>query len=223
MNLLLFRTLVSFVVVARLYADEELPAIDPNGYILFCLCMGRFGNQAEHFLGGLAFAKLVDRTLIVPPWRTYKNIPYSDWFQLDSLRQYHRVIDAEEFMHRLAPQVWPPESRIGFCWLPADRPKSDCKMKEGNPFEPFWNELNVSFVGTETYQLNYDAYSAPYWHTHFPPDRYPVLALKGAPGSFPMAAEHRPLQKYMQWSEKILEEVRQHQAQLFNNESYIGT
>ena len=121
MNVLLFSTLATFVAVVRLYADEEPPAIDPNGYNLFCLCMGRFGNQAEHFLGGLAFAKLLDRTLIVPPWRTYKNIPYSDWFQLDSLRQYHRVIDAEEFMHRLAPHVWPPESRIGFCWLPADQ------------------------------------------------------------------------------------------------------
>jgi peptide-O-fucosyltransferase len=95
-------------------------------------------------------------------------------------------------------------------------------MKDGNPFESFWNELNVTFVDTETYELSYDQYSIPQWHQLFPASRYPVLALKGAPASFPMLAEHRQLQKYMTWSEKILEEIRQHQMKLFNNESYIG-
>ena len=71
-------------------------------------------------------------------------------------------------MEELAPHVWPIESRIGFCWKSADQLNKDCKMKEGNPFGPFWDELKVDFVDTVTYNLNYDEYSIDQWKQLFP-------------------------------------------------------
>ncbi|XP_068677897.1 GDP-fucose protein O-fucosyltransferase 1-like isoform X2 [Montipora foliosa] len=170
---------------------------------------GRFGNQAEHFLGAIAFAKALDRTLILPPWRTYKNIPFSDFFQVEPLRSYHQVILAEDFMKHLAPSHWPKGKRHGYCWLPPGS-GAQCRMKDGNPFKPFWDELGVDFDEKIVYHLGtrvQDPYERDKWKKEFPPSNHPVLAFRGAPASFPVEEQNRQVHAFLKWSDKINEEV----------------
>ena len=55
---------------------------------------------------------------------------FTEWFKLDVVAQYHRVILAEDFMAHLAPKHWPKGQRTGFCWLPPNS-KDKCVMKQG--------------------------------------------------------------------------------------------
>ena len=81
-------------------------AIDSNGYIMYCPCMGRFGNQADHFLGALGFAKGLNRTLVLPPWVEYRRgqpssiqVPFNSYFKVTELEKYHRVVLMEDFFN----------------------------------------------------------------------------------------------------------------------------
>ncbi|XP_035667533.1 GDP-fucose protein O-fucosyltransferase 1-like [Branchiostoma floridae] len=193
---------------------------DPNGYVLFCPCMGRFGNQAEHFLGGLAFAKAVNRTLALPPWRTDRNVPFSEWFKVEPLQSYHRVVSMEAFLEQLAPVHWPPGRRKGYCWRNRRDTNAKCGMKEGNPFGPFWDHLGVDFDEFVFYEFTYQQTEA--WTKEFPPSSHPVLAFKGAPASFPMKAAHRQLQEFLQWTSTITVPGQDFIQTTFQGRPYIG-
>ncbi|XP_046844329.1 GDP-fucose protein O-fucosyltransferase 1-like [Xenia sp. Carnegie-2017] len=185
---------------------------DKNGFIVYCPCMGRFGNQASQFLGALAFAKGLNRTLVLPPWITYEDAvagsertPFDRWFKVKPLQVYHRVVTMEKFMVNIAPSIWPKGTRTGFCYL--FRNGNQCAMKEGNPFGPFWDHFNVDFDNyVEHKGLLYETDFEPVkndWILRFPSFEYPVIALMGAPGDFPELERNRRLQKYLQWSDHI--------------------
>lgn len=185
--------------------------------------MGRLGNQVDQFLGAMSFAKTLNRTLVVPPFRTYKNVPYKEWFKLDKLSEFHRIISAEDFMKNISPLIWPPSKRFAFCWMPRHMVHeiNECGMRDGNPMRSFWSELGVKNF-TKNFIFDFDLSEFDKWQRQYPADKYPVIALKGAPGSFPVKAEDRQNQKFMVLSDSITSEVNAVVRKLFGDEKFIG-
>lgn len=207
--------------------------VDPNGYIVYCPCMGRFGNQAEQFLGSLQFAKHLNRTLILPPFIEYvkyeiKFTPFDDYIDVDRLREYHRVVLFRDFMEQLAPQIWKEENRTIFCYASRDfgtssssssskPPVNGCNPFEGSPFREFWRGVGVAdFAGGSVFYgpLHTDFTFAGEWTAQFSPQSRPVLAFVGAPSAFPTNSKAVQLQKYVHFSRRMVEASRRHRERL---------
>ncbi|XP_025833903.1 GDP-fucose protein O-fucosyltransferase 1-like [Agrilus planipennis] len=222
------KLLLIFSLINIKYSKE----LDPLGYVVYCPCNGRFGNQADHLLGALAFANGLNRTLVLPSWVEYRydelksrQIPFNTYFQIRPLQKFHKCITMEKFMHHIAPTEWPPEKRISFCYTSRGEGES-CNAKEGNPFGPFWDTFSIDFVASEFYSpLHYDVHHhdmAKQWNERYPSREWPVLAFTGAPASFPVQFDNLFLQKYLIWSESILDKANHFIKNVLPEGAFIG-
>uniref|UniRef100_A0A915PU11 GDP-fucose protein O-fucosyltransferase 1 n=1 Tax=Setaria digitata TaxID=48799 RepID=A0A915PU11_9BILA len=220
-----------FYVIILLRIDNFTSAA---GYVAYCPCMGRFGNQMEHFLGMLAFAKALNRTLVLPPFVEYHPgkrqavmVDFDKYFLVKPLLKFHRMVVMRDFIRETASNLWPLDKRMAFCWQSRqsiyDTNKlPGCHAKEGNPFGPFWDYSNISFVGDvfyasdfpEAHFINLENVRKS-WNEKFPADKYPVLSFISPPAPFPARKDDHDLQKYLQWSEAILIEANKYIAKSF--------
>ncbi|XP_072765380.1 GDP-fucose protein O-fucosyltransferase 1 [Anoplolepis gracilipes] len=208
--------------------------IDINGYIAYCPCMGRFGNQADHFLGALGFAKALNRTLLLPAWVEYRTgesksiqVPFDSYFNISQVQSCHKALLMEDFMRDLAPRMWPPEERVSFCYsIRTGSNGESCNAKQGNPFGPFWDTYNVDFFRSEFYgPLHYDVYHTDMkiqWQKRYPAVTWPVLAFTGAPGSFPVQLENKHLQKCLNWNDDMLDKAKEFIKEKLPKGAFVG-
>ncbi|XP_067948724.1 GDP-fucose protein O-fucosyltransferase 1-like [Watersipora subatra] len=221
--------LIRFVLVILwlIAACDKITSLqnDYTGYIIYCPCMGRFGNQADHLLGSLAFAHKLRRTLVLPAWPTMRGfVEFDEWFDIDILQTHQKVVTADTFIKDIAPQVWPVGKRVGFCYKPAhgSYTQDKCDLKQGSPFSDFWDHLNVDFDSTEFYHLTYSAADIDSWKELYPVNKYPVLAFRGAPAKYPVLEENVKLQRYLWWSNQMVEAASRLIYSHLQNESYIA-
>jgi hypothetical protein len=180
--------------------SEEPPWGDENGYVIGCICQGRFGNQFDYMLSFIEHAKRLNRTAILPPWVEYNaqketnEYPYypgfSEFFKVDSIQRYHRAIDAVEFMATYGPK-WRRLGVVGYSALARAE-----NFEKGVPRAGFWKRLGIKFDRFQ--QLSSGARSGSTDDVN-----HPVLAVDCVPGKYPAPASLNKLVRYFEWSSEI--------------------
>lgn len=196
-----------------------------RGYIIYCPCMGRFGNQAEQLLGTLLFAKALDRTLVLPPFINYGTnhtpelVPFESIIQVEPIKEYHDVVLLTEFMRHNATENWPDGKRKFYCYSARDIKFNRCDALKGQPYKNFWTEFDVvedSSIFHKPLSTTYQ--QADKWRSKYPASTHRVLAFVGPPSPFPAHEEAVKLQKYIKMSNRIEERA----VEFREREDFLG-
>lgn len=163
-----------------------------EGYLVFILAMGRYGNQMEHLLSVLGKIKETNRVLVLPPFVKYERgsvsfVPIESIFDLNKLREFYpNIVPMQTFMETIAPKVW--KEKILYCYTPP------CAI-QGNPAQPFWNQY-----GIENFDRSHGLYNSQDL-IHLSVKEHPVVAMSHAPWAhYPMRPEDRYIAKYFHWN-----------------------
>jgi hypothetical protein len=194
-----------------------------RGYLIACLCMGRYGNQIDQLLGSIHFARRTGRVYVAPPlvnWvggRTFF-IPFEQVFNLSRLNEHHPTVSMEHFASGFgggSGDAAAPTSpaRAARAWAAgvdgpvvhcidrgrADFEPADCRLKAGQASGDFWTR----YYGAGAVATLQRSLGVTYqWEDDaiaraVDADRVRVLALAGASqiAPFPAIAEVRPLHR----------------------------
>ncbi|KAE9415609.1 hypothetical protein Angca_005398, partial [Angiostrongylus cantonensis] len=194
---------------------------DNQGYVIFCPCMGRFGNQVDQLLGVMHFTRTLNRTLVLPnfieyPFPNTVLRPFESVFQVSGIKSYLKVVRMLDFTRDIMDILWPKENRTALCWSPhtsiydANAPVG-CHAKEGNPFGLYWDAIGISFTKDAYFgDLGYDLTledSRAAWNERFSLSDFPVLAFASPPAPFPSRPFTWELQRYLKWNSRIAEKT----------------
>jgi len=60
------------------------------------------------------------------------------------------------------------------------------------------------------------------YYCRYPPSIYPVLAMRGAPASFPVQPQHRQLQQHLVFSRRIENEAQKYIDEHFAGKKFVS-
>ncbi|XP_038060600.1 GDP-fucose protein O-fucosyltransferase 1-like isoform X2 [Patiria miniata] len=210
--------LVSIVGLGQCRNVGKLEWDASKGYMMYCPCSGRYGNQLEQFIGSLLFASKLGRVLVIPPFIMYPNaleavpknayVQVDEYFDLDEIKKFYPdVITMEDFMTELAPLYWNEGNRVAYCSNGlADNNGGKC-TRDGNPFRTFWQDQGIEFDDSEVWTNLYfnveHAGVAEHWKEVYPASEHPVMALVTAPVINPISTAVEGLQHYLTFKDHI--------------------